>query len=114
MSKSKQWSIDPKKFLSPTHLKQLRKFAADRAALHEAQGKKQAVKDSDEARVVALNNDRDAFRLFLQRFASDAIIDRHEANGMLFNAYFEKPGFAEALLDYLSGSYDEIRDEGAG
>jgi type I restriction enzyme R subunit len=72
---------------------------------------KQAVKDSDEARVVALHNDRDAFRLFLQRFASDAIIDRHEANGMLFNAYFEKPGFAEALLDYLSGSYDEIREE---
>jgi type I restriction enzyme R subunit len=75
---------------------------------------KQAVKDSDEARVVALNNDRDAFHLFLRRFASDAIIDRHEANGMLFNAYFEKPGFADALLEFLAGSYDEIRDEGAG
>jgi type I restriction enzyme R subunit len=72
---------------------------------------KQAVKDSDEARVVALNNDRDAFRLWLERFASDAIIDRHEANGTLFNAFFEKPGFAQALLDYLAGSYDEIRAE---
>jgi type I restriction enzyme R subunit len=74
---------------------------------------KQAVKDSDEARVVALNNDRDAFLLFLRRFASDAIIDRHEANGLLFNAYFEQPGFADALLEFLAGSYDEIRDEGS-
>ena len=74
---------------------------------------KQAVKDSDEARVVALNNDRDQFHIFLQSFAKDAIIDRHEANGMLFNAFFEKPGFAEALMEYLGGVYDEIRDEGA-
>ena len=47
-------------------------------------------------------------------FAQDAIIDRHEANGMLFNAFFEKPGFADALMEYLGGVYDEIRDEGAG
>ena len=30
---------------------------------------------------------------------------------MLFNAFFEKPGFREALLDYLATSYDEIREE---
>jgi len=71
---------------------------------------KQAVKDSGEARVVALHNDRDQFRIFLERFATDAIIDRHEANGMLFNAFFEKPGFAQALMDYLGGAYDEIRE----
>ena len=75
---------------------------------------KQAVKDSDEARVVALNNDRDGFLIFLEQFAKDAIIDRHESNGMLFNAFFEKPGFAQALMEYLAASYDELRDEDAG
>ena len=58
---------------------------------------KQAVKDSDEVRVVALHNDRDQFHVVLERFAEDAIIDRHQANGVLFNAFFEKPGFREAL-----------------
>ncbi len=31
---------------------------------------------------------------------------------MLVNAYFEKPGFAKALMEYLSGDYEEIRAEG--
>ena len=74
---------------------------------------KQAVKDSEEVRVVALNNDRDQFHIVLEKFAEDAIIDRHQANGMLFNAFFEKPGFRDVLLDYLGSSYDEIRDENA-
>ena len=68
------------------------------------------MKDSGEARVVPLHNDRDQFRIFLERFATNAIVDRHEANGMLFNAFFEKPGFAQALMDYLGGAYDEIRE----
>lgn len=72
---------------------------------------KQAVKDSDDVRVVALNNDRDQFSIVLEKFAEDAIIDRHQANGALFNAFFEKPGFREALLEYLGSAYDEIRDE---
>jgi len=73
---------------------------------------KQAVKDSDDVRVVALNNDRDQFQVVLERFAEEAIIDRHQANGMLFNAFFEKPGFREALLEFLGSAYDEIRVEG--
>jgi type I restriction enzyme R subunit len=72
---------------------------------------KQAVKDNEHARVVALNNDRAQYRLVLERLAEDAIIERHESNGELFNAFFDKPGFREALLEYLVGSYDEIRDE---
>jgi type I restriction enzyme R subunit len=72
---------------------------------------KQAVKDSDDVRVVALNNDYDQFRIVLEKFAEDAIIDRHQANGVLFNAFFEKPGFREALLEYLGGAYQEIRSE---
>jgi len=64
--------------------------------------------------VVALNNDRDQYRIVLEKIAEDAIVERHESNGQLFNAYFEKPGFRDALMEYLAGSYDEIRDEDAG
>jgi type I restriction enzyme R subunit len=74
---------------------------------------KQAVKDDQTARVVALNNDRDQYRVVLEKIAENAIIDRHESNGQLFNAYFEKPGFREALMEYLATSYDEIREEDA-
>lgn len=42
------------------------------------------------------------------------MVDHHQADGMAFNAYFEKPGFKEALLEYLGGAYHEIRDEGSG
>ncbi|MHB1740890.1 MAG: hypothetical protein ACYCXA_15695 [Actinomycetes bacterium] len=70
----------------------------------------QAVKDDEEARVVALHNDRDQFQVFLSKFAEGAIAVRHEANGMLFNAFFTKPGFKEALLEYLTGAYDDTRE----
>jgi type I restriction enzyme, R subunit len=74
---------------------------------------KQAVKDNETARVVALNNDRDGYNVVLQKYAETKIVDRHEPNGQLFAAFFEKPGFREMLINYLSGSYDEIRDEDA-
>jgi type I restriction enzyme R subunit len=70
---------------------------------------KQAVLESDEARVVALNNDYDQFQVMLEKMAEDMIVDRHQANGMLFDAFFEKPGFRQALLEYLGGAYSEIR-----
>jgi type I restriction enzyme R subunit len=73
---------------------------------------KQAIKSDEQMRVVALNNDRDQYRVVLERIAESMIVDRHEANGQLFNAFFEKPGFREALMEFLAGSYDEIRDEG--
>jgi hypothetical protein len=49
----------------------------------------------EHARVVALNNDRDQYRIVLDRIAEDAIIERHESNGPLFKAFFEKPGFRD-------------------
>lgn len=73
---------------------------------------KQTVLDNDDARVVALNNDYAQFRIMLEKLAEDMIVDRHQANGMLFDAYFEKPGFREQLLEYLGGAYHEIRSEG--
>jgi type I restriction enzyme R subunit len=72
-----------------------------------------AVLEDENLRVVALNNDRTQFQVVLERHAEDAIIDRHQANGMLFNAFFEKPGFREALLDFLGSAYDEIRHDRA-
>ncbi|MDT0261813.1 type I restriction endonuclease subunit R [Jatrophihabitans lederbergiae] len=72
---------------------------------------KQAIKSDEQMRVVALNNDRDQYGVVLQKKAESMIVDRHEANGQLFNAFFEKPSFREALLKYLAESYDEIRDE---
>jgi type I restriction enzyme R subunit len=74
---------------------------------------KQAVKDDETLRVVALNNDRDQYRVMMEKRAEDSIIERHEANGQLFDALFEKPGFREALMEYLATSYEEIREEDA-
>ena len=75
---------------------------------------KQTVLDNEDARVVALNNDFDQFRIMLARLAEEMIVDRHQANGMLFDAYFEKPGFREQLLEYLGDAYHEIRDRLVG
>lgn len=75
---------------------------------------KQAVKENEHARVVALNNDRDHCQVALEKIAEDAITERHESNGQLFNAFVDKPGFREKLLEYLAGSYDEIRKRGRG
>jgi type I restriction enzyme R subunit len=74
---------------------------------------KQAIKDDDRMRVVAINNDRDNFTVELEKYAEGKIVDRLEANGQLFAAFFEKPGFRDSLIKYLGGSYDEIRDEDA-
>ena len=74
---------------------------------------KQAIKSDEQMRAVALNNDRDQYGIVLQKKAESMIVDRHEANGQLFNAFFEKPGFRDALIRYLAESYDEIRDDNA-
>ena len=44
------------------------------------------------------------------KFVADAIVERHEANGQLFNAFYEKPGFREDVMKFLAGSYDDIRE----
>lgn len=68
-----------------------------------------ALVEDKTVRLVAMSNDRDQFRVMLEKFAESAIIDRHESNGALFEAFFAKPGFREGLLAYLATSYDEIR-----
>jgi type I restriction enzyme R subunit len=74
---------------------------------------RQVIKQDERLLVVALNNDRDQFRVVMESRAEDAIVERHEANGQLFGAFFEKPGFREAFLDFLATTYDEFRAEDA-
>ena len=71
-----------------------------------------AVLADEQLRDVALNNDREQYRLVLDKKAEDLIVERHEANGQLFGAFFEKPGFRDALLKHLADTYDEIRRQG--
>lgn len=72
---------------------------------------RQTVVGDERMRTVALNNDRAQYSVVLEKRAEDLIVDRHEANGQLVTAYFEKPGFREAFMPFLATSYEEIRGE---
>jgi type I restriction enzyme R subunit len=75
---------------------------------------KSAIRTDPQMRAVALHNDRDNYLRVLQDRADAMILDRHQANGELFAAYFDKPGFREALLAAMAATYEEIRAEGVG
>ena len=79
-----------------------------------ADQQKQVVKSNPTLRSIALHNDEHNFRRALDQYADAAIIERHEANTDLFNAYFEKPGFRDAFITFLAQAYPEIRAESAG
>lgn len=76
-----------------------------------ADQQKQAVKSDPKLRAIALHNDEANFRRALEQHADDAIITRHEANAELVNAFFEKPGFRDAFISFLTQTYPEIRAE---
>jgi type I restriction enzyme, R subunit len=64
----------------------------------------------DDVRVVALNNDYQQFKVFLEPRVQDDIVDRHEANDALLQAYFDQPEFKNAMLAWLSEAlYKGIR-----
>ncbi len=69
------------------------------------------VKEDDEMREVALNNDRSQFEMVLEQKVKDLLIDRHDKNGVLFDLFFANPDFQVSLVRYLSGTYDEFRRE---
>jgi type I restriction enzyme R subunit len=73
---------------------------------------KAAVLEDGDLKVVALNNDARQYRIVLEKRAEDAIVDRHEANGELFDKFFADPSFKARFLDYLASTYDEFRDPG--
>jgi len=72
---------------------------------------RQTVKDSDDARVVALTNDSEQYREWLHKFVEDAIVDRHSANGVLFDLFMAKPEFQLMVTDYIASTYHEFRAE---
>ena len=71
------------------------------------------VKEDDEMRAVAENNDRSQFEMVLEQKIKDLLVDRHEKNGVLFDLFFANPDFQVSLVNYLAGTYDEFRKESA-
>ncbi|MGV1008617.1 MAG: type I restriction enzyme subunit R domain-containing protein [Dermatophilaceae bacterium] len=69
------------------------------------------VKEDEEMRDVALNNDRSQFEMVLEQKVKDLLIDRHDKNGVLFDLFFSNPDFQDSLVRYLAGTYDEFRKE---
>lgn len=70
------------------------------------------LRDDHNVKTVALGNDFDQFKVFLEPLLEDKIVDRHEANGELFSAYFDKPEFREQMVAWLTRKlYDGIRRE---
>jgi type I restriction enzyme R subunit len=69
------------------------------------------LRDDDDVRVVALNNDFEQFKVFLQPRLQDGILDRHEQNDALFQAFFDKPDFRDAMQDWVTERlYRNIRE----
>lgn len=72
------------------------------------------VKEDDEMREVALNNDRSQFEMVLEQKVKDLLIDRHDKNGVLFDLFFANSEFQASLVRYLAGTYEEFRTEAVG
>ena len=69
------------------------------------------LRGDDDVRVVALNNDFEQFKVFLEPRLQDGVIDRQEQNGVLFEAYFDKPDFREAMQAWVTERlYRNIRE----
>jgi hypothetical protein len=61
-------------------------------------------------RAVAVNNDFEQFKVFLEPKLEGLIIDRHEAKDALFQAFFDKPDFRRVMFEFLAGeAYPRIR-----
>jgi len=66
----------------------------------------------EDARAAATNNDMDQYRIWVEPKIEEIIIDRHDSNESLFQAFFDKPDFRDLLVKYLvENSYKRIRDE---
>lgn len=83
---------------------------ADRIWFEQQQA---ALAEDEEIRTVALNNDFSQFEVYLEPRVQEKVVERHEANEGLFQAYFDKPEFKTHMLKWLTKAlYDGIRDEG--
>lgn len=63
-----------------------------------------------EMRSIALDNDKQQYRIALESKVKDLIVERHESNGFLFDAFFENPQFAKIMMGYLNETYEAFRE----
>lgn len=65
-------------------------------------------------RAVALHNDQEQFRVFLQPWIEQSIVDRHQSDGELFDSYFASDERRELVDDFLvRGVYAKVRTQAA-
>ncbi len=60
------------------------------------------LRQDDDVRVVALSNDLEQFRIFLQPRLDGGILDRQGQNEALFQAYFDRPEFQQQMRSWLT------------
>ncbi|MEK8228531.1 hypothetical protein NKG05_24700 [Oerskovia sp. M15] len=68
-----------------------------------------SVKADSDLRVIALHNSRDDFELMLRDRVPHHVAARHGENTKMFDLFFNKPGFSDAVLTNLGDLYDEFR-----
>ncbi|RKT79216.1 type I restriction enzyme R subunit [Terracoccus luteus] len=74
-----------------------------------------ALAEDEDVRLVALNNDFRQFEVYLEPKVQEKVVQRHEANDSLFQAFFDKPEFKEQMLRWIGRAlYDGIRDDRTG
>jgi type I restriction enzyme R subunit len=68
----------------------------------------------EEVRVVAINNDFEQFKVFLTPVIEGKIVDRHQANGELFDTFFANVDFRDQMQAWLAEQlWKRIREEQA-
>ncbi len=60
------------------------------------------LRDDDDVQQVAMNNDFEQFKVYLEPRLESGVIDREQQNGVLFGAFFEKPEFRAAMQDWVT------------
>ena len=69
------------------------------------------LRGDEDVRVVALTNDFEQFKVYLEPRLEDGMIDRQEQNGVLFQAFFDKPEFRNAMQEWVTERlYRSIRE----
>lgn len=74
---------------------------ADRVWFEQQQ---QHLAGNNDIREVAVGNDYDNFEMYLEPLIQNELIDRHEANEDLFNAFFNQPDFQRMMTKALAMS----------
>ena len=62
-----------------------------------------------EMRSIAEENDKAQYTVALEAKIKDLIVERHESNGVLFDAFFDNPQFAKVMMNYLAETYEAFR-----